>query len=157
MALYSLNNRMAGTQQAMTTTYKTLINIIGATTRRAQVWEVMVGADGAPNATDCQIVYDVSTKDATTAGTGTSTTPGKLNPADGAAVLTASGNYTAEATTFTSLMTLALNQRASQRWVAFGENQCLVMAATVSLGIGVRALSPTYAANALANVIFAES
>lgn len=157
MALYSLHNRMAGTQQNLSTSFKTLINIIGATTRRAQVSEFMVGADGAPNATDCQIVYDLASKDATTAGTGTSATPGKTNPADGAAQLTALVNYTAEPTTFTSLLSLALNQRASQRWVAFGESQAIVMAATASIGLGLRALSPTYAAPALGSMMFAES
>jgi hypothetical protein len=157
MALYSVHNRMAGTQQALTTTFKTMANLIGATTRRAQLWEASFGADGAPNATDCQIVWDIASKDATTAGTGTSATIQKLNPADGAAQLTASVNYTAEPTTFTSLMSLALNQRASQRWVAFGENQAIIMPATLNFGLAVRALSPTYVNNGLANLIFAET
>jgi hypothetical protein len=157
MALYSLDNRQAGTQQAVATAYKTLVNVIGATSRRALLWDLEVGADGAPNATDCQIVWDVANKDATTAGTGTAATPRKNNPADGAAQLTASVNYTAEPTTFTAAMTIALNQRASQRWVAFGPDQCIIMPATLNFGLACRALSPTYTGNALANMQFAES
>jgi hypothetical protein len=156
MAFYSANNRMAGSQQALSTSYKTLLNIVGATTFRARLWEFTVGADGAPNATDCQIVWDVANKDATTAGTGSATTPQKVNPADRAATLVVTGNFTAEPTTFTSALTLALNQRASQRWVAFGPDQALVMAATASIGLGIRALSPTYAANALADIVYEE-
>jgi hypothetical protein len=156
MGVYSLNNRMVGAQQALTTTMKTQVNLIGAATRRALVWEFMVGADGAPNATDCQIVYDVATKDVSTAGTSTPATPVKTNPADGAAVLTAAVNYSAEATVYTPMVSLALNQRASQKWTAYGPDQMLIMAATATIGLGFRALSPTYAANVLVNVMFDE-
>ncbi len=99
----------------------------------------------------------MANKDATTAGTASATvTPQKVNPADRAATLVVNGNYTAEATTFTSALTIALNQRASQRWVAFGPDQALIMPATASFGLGIRALSPTYAANALADLIYEE-
>lgn len=156
MANYTVHNRLGGTQQNLSTSFKTLLNIVGATTFRARMWGLMIGADGAPNATDCQIVYDIASKDATTAGTGTSVTPNKTNPADRAAGLTVNANYTAEPTTFTSVLSIALNQRASQRWVAFDANQTIVMAATASLGLGVRALSPTYASPALASVEYEE-
>jgi hypothetical protein len=157
MARYSANNRMSGTQQALSTSYKTLVNIVGATTFRVRLWELTMGADGAPNATDCQIVWDIANKDATTAGTASANiTPQKTNPADRAATLTVSGNFTAEPTTFTPYLTMALNQRASQRWVAFDQDSAIVMAATASIGLGVRALSPTYASNGLADVIYEE-
>ena len=157
MAFYTVHNRLGGTQQNLTTTYKTLVNIVGATTFRTRLWDVMVGPDGAPNATDCQIVYDVANKDATTAGTaGAAVTPNKTNPADRTATLVANVNYTAEPTVFTSNLPLALNQRASQRWVAYGPDQCIIMAATASLGLGIRALSPTYAAPVLATVMYEE-
>ena len=157
MALYSANNRMSGTQQALTTTYKTLLNAVGATTFRLRLWEVSMGADGAPNATDCQIAWDVAIKDATTAGPASANvTPQKLNPADRAATLVINGNMTAEATTYTPTIGFALNQRASQRWVAFGPDQCLILAATASIGLGIRALSPTYASSALADIIYEE-
>jgi len=157
MANYTVHNRLGGAQQNLTTTFKTQINIVGAATFRARMWGLMVGADGAPNATDCQIVYDIASKDATTPGTaGGAATPNKTNPADRAAGLTVNTNYTAEPTTFTSVLAIALNQRASQRWVAFDANQTIVMAATASLGLAVRALSPTYASLALASIEYEE-
>lgn len=156
MANYVAHNRLGGTQQNLSTSFKTLLNVVGATSYRARIWGLMVGADGAPNATDCQIVYDIASKDATTAGTGTAVTPNKANPADRAAGLTVNANYTAEPTTFTSVLAIPLNQRASQRWVAYDANQCIVMAATASLGLGVRALSPTYASPALATIEYEE-
>jgi len=159
MARYALHNRAAGTQQAVSTAYKTLVNIIGATTRRARMWQVAFGADGAPNATDCQMVWDLCTKDATTAGTGTSATSNiiKLNSADGAPQLTAAVNYTAEPTVFTSVFNFAINQRASQLWTAFDQDQCVVMPATANFGLAVRVLSPTYTNNALATMVFEET
>lgn len=156
MAFYTVHNRLGGTQQNLGATFKTIVNIVGAATFRTRLWEVDVGPDGAPNATDCQIVYDIANKDATTAGTGTAVTPNKTNPADRAASLVVNANYTAEPTTFTSSLSLALNQRASQRWIAYGPDQTLVMAATASLGLGVRALSPTYAAPVLVSAMYEE-
>ena len=157
MALYSSNNRTGGAQQVLTTTFKTQLNIVGATTFRTRIWEFSMGADGAPNATDCQIVYDVGNKDATAAGTpGAAATISKLNPADRTATLVVSPNYTAEGTVWTPNVTISLNQRASQRWVAFGPDQGIVMAATASLGLGCRALSPTYASNVLVDFIYEE-
>lgn len=155
MALYNVNNRMAGTQQAMTTTFKTVVglNAATATLKRGRVWELNFGADGAPNATDCQIVYDVSRM--TAAGTGTAATPTPDNPADVASGIVATVNYTAEptVTAASSLFSIALNQRASQCWRAMSADQCLVIPATNLAGLVLRALSPTYAANVLGHTV----
>ena len=158
MAQYSINNRLAGTQQVLTTTFKTQLSLTAATAtlRRAWIYEVEVGADGAPNATDCAIVYDWSRQ--TAAGTSTSTTPNPLDAADTAAGTVGTANFTAEPTitATSSLMSLALNQRNSQRWIARDDKSALIIPATNLAGIACRALSPTYASTVVVTEMFAE-
>lgn len=145
MGLYNLNNRHAGTQQAITTTYKTqvLAQAVTATLRRGRIMDLVVGPDSAPNATDCQYNFDVSRS--TTLGTATSVTPPPDDPADAAAGATCVANHTVEptVTATSSLLMIALNQRASQRWVALNEMYGLIWPATNLNGLVVRALSPT--------------
>lgn len=151
MPLYSVSNRLAGTQQNLTTTYKTIVALTAATAtlKRGKLMEIAFGADGAPNATDCQIVYDVSRQ--TAAGTSTGATPNPKDPADVAAGTVASVNFTAEGTITanSSLWNKALNQRASQIWYARDEANALIWPATNLAGLACRALSPTYAAPVL--------
>ncbi len=160
MALYSTNNRLAGTQQALTTTFKTQMSLTAATgaatLKRGWIYEWEVGADGAPNATDCAIVYDWSRQ--TAAGTSTSATPNPLDSADTAAGLVCTVNFTAEGTitAASSLMSVALNQRNSQRWIARDEKSALIIPATNLAGIAARALSPTYASTVVVTEMFAE-
>ena len=150
MARYSTNNRLAGTQQAVSTTFKTQMALTAATATlcRGQIVEVAYGADGAPNATDCNIVYDISRQ--TAAGTSTAATPNPDNPADVASRTVGSVNFTAEGTitAASTVFTRTLNQRASQQWYANPGSE-LVWPATNLAGLAVRALSPTYAANIL--------
>lgn len=151
MAQYSVNNEMAGTQQALTTTYKSQLAVIaatGATTlRRGWIYEFEIGAAGVPNSTDCPISYDIGLQ--TAAGTATSLTPKPVDVGggDAAALLTYQGNYTAEPTVAvtSSLFYIALNQRASQRWVARDQASCIVCPAVNANGPTLRALSPNYA------------
>lgn len=160
MALYSINNRLAGTQQALTTTFKTQLALTAATgaatLKRGWIYEWEVGADDVPNANDCQIVYDWSRQ--TAAGTSTAATPNPLDPADTAAGLVGSVNFTGEGTitAASSLMAVALNQRNSQRWIARDEKSALIIPATNLAGIACRALSPQYASKVLVNQHFAE-
>jgi len=121
-----------------------------ATLCRGQIYEVNVGADGAPNATDCQIIYDWSR--CTVAGSGVASTPNPLNPADVASRSAVQINLTSEGTVTasSSVLELGLNQRASQRWIAAPGSE-LVWPATNANGIVARALSPTYAAPVMIN------
>jgi hypothetical protein len=160
MALYSINNRLAGSQQNLTSTFKTIVALTAATgaatLKRGWIYEWEVGADGAPNSTDCAIVYDWSRQ--TAAGTSTSATPNPLDSADSAAGLVGSVNFTAEGTitAASSLMSVALNQRNSQRWIARDEKSALIVPATNLAGIAARALSPTYASTVVVTEMFAE-
>lgn len=154
MAQYNLSNLLGGTQQNMTTTFKTVTYAVattGATTlRRGWIKEVEVGADGAPNAADTTIVYSW---DRTTAdGTGTSVTPPPLDVTDAAALLTYKANYTVEPTVTanTGLLVLALNQRNSQR-VSYEDDKCLVIPAVNLSGIVGRAKSAIFASTVVFN------
>jgi len=150
MALYAVSNTNAGTPQALTTTYKTLLSITaatGATTlRRGWMYEFEIGATAVPNSTDCAIQWDVSVQ--TAAGTSTSTTPNPLDigGGDAAALLTYAVNYTAEGTVTagSSLFNIGLNQRASQRWIARDEKSAIIIPAVNLKGVACRALSTNF-------------
>ena len=75
MARYHVDNRMAGSQQAVSTTYKTALAVTAATATlcRGRAVSFKIGPDGAPNATDCQIIYTVERQ--TAAGTSSAATP----------------------------------------------------------------------------------
>lgn len=156
MALYSTHNRQAGTQQVFAATFKTQLQLSAATAtlRRAWLYEWAVGADGAPNASDCAITWDFSRS--STLGTGTTATPSPLDTADPAAGSVSTVNYTVEPTVGVSLMSVALNQRNSQRWIARDEKSSLIIPATNLSGLVGRALSPTYASTGVITGMFAE-
>ena len=149
MPQYSLNNEQVGTQQALTTTYKSQLSvtaITGATTlRRVWIYEMEIGASSVPNSTDCPISYDVGLL--TVAGTSTAGVPKPIDPSDVPAAQSTYGvNYTAEPTVAvtSSLFYIALNQRASQRWVARDQQSSLICPAVNPQGLVLRALSPNY-------------
>jgi len=159
MALYSTNNKQAGTQQSIAASPgKTMINITAltgaATLKRGWIYEWEVGADGAPNATDCAITWEFMRN--STVGTGTAVTPSPLDTADTAAGLVGTANHTVEPTLGVSLMAVALNQRNSQRWIARDEKSAMIIPATTVNGIGCRAYSPTYASTGVVTLFFAE-
>lgn len=151
MAQYSVNNANPGSQQNLSSSYKTILLITaatGATTlRRGWIYEFEVGADNVPNATDCPINYDISAQ--TAAGTTTSTTANPIDQGggDAAALLTYAANASAEGTitAASSVFYLPLNQRASQRWIARDQSSCIIVAAVNLKGWAMRAKSPNYA------------
>lgn len=151
MAQYAFSNVNAGTQQNLSSSYKT-INLVtaatGATTlRRGWIYEFEIGADNVPNATDCPINWDISAQ--TAAGTITANTPNPIDQGggDAAALLTYGANATAEGTITanSSVFYLPLNQRASQRWIARDQSSCIIVAAVNLKGWAMRAKSPNYA------------
>jgi hypothetical protein len=159
MAKYNLaNNDIAiNSQQNLTTTYKTLTQVTaatGATTlRRGWVYDIMVGVDGTP--ADNVINWIVNRN--SSLGTGTSHTPTPLETGDAACLLVGTVNFTIEpiVTDQTGLLQVAVNQRASYRWVAAPGGEFVVPAVNVT-GIGVRAKSPAYASTATASMAFWE-
>jgi len=153
MARYHTDNRLAGSQQNLTTTYKTMLTLYGvtATLCRGRAVAIAIGADGAPNATDCQIVYAVQ-RQSTSGGTRTAGTPNPIVPADVASRSGNGLNYTAEGTYSLPIWSRVLNQRASMQWVAQDTDAMLLWPATADVGLAFMALSPTYASPALISV-----
>lgn len=153
MANYSVSNTLAGTQQNLSTSYKTLVALTAATAtlKRAKVYDVMVGTDGTP--ADNAVVYDISRQ--TAAGTSTAATPTALDPADAASGTVGSVNFTAEGTitAASSVFSIAMNQRASYRWVAAPGSE-LVIPATNLAGFALRAKSPGYTSTAVGTILF---
>lgn len=158
MANFSATNLQAGTQQNLSSSFKTLLEIHAVTSgRRGFIYEFDIGIDGTPNATDCSIDWDANRTSA--AGTGTSITPNPLDPADiAAASLVVNGNHTAEPTAVSTgnLWSLGANQRASYRWIARDDKSALWIPATSLSGIGIRAKSATYASTAVATAHYVE-
>lgn len=143
MAKYALANTQ-GTPSATTTTYKTQLDLTaatGATTlRRGWLYDIMFGADGSPS--DTAFVYKIDRQ--TSTGTRTAATPAPLDAADAAALITAGVVTTIEpiVTAATQLIEIAVNQRASYRWVAAPGGE-LVIPATNVAGLGARSKSAT--------------
>ena len=144
MARYHVDNRFAGTQQAITTTYKTQVSItaLTATLCRGRAVALAYGPDSVPNTTDCNIVYCIQRQ--TAAGTATAATPNPIVPADVASRSGAFVNYTDEGTYTLPIFARALNQRASQQWAAQDNDAMLSWPATNIAGLALLALSPTF-------------
>ena len=158
MANYAANNSPVASQQALTTTFKTLVVLTasnGTALRRGQLYELDWGQSAAPNATDCDIVYDVSRQ--TAAGTVSAMVPLPIDPADAAALTVCGVNATVEGTITanSSVWSKAVNQRNSASWQAAPGGE-LVWPATNLAGLAMRALSPTYVGTVQLNGHFTE-
>lgn len=160
MARYAFNNLLAGSQQNLSSSYKTILYNVaatGATTLRRGWWdEFDFGQDGPPNATDCSVNWSI---DRTTAdGTGTAATVAPTETNDAAALLTYKVNYTAEptVTAATTLWATGVNQRQNGRWKVFDLAQALVVPATNLAGLVMRAKSATYASTVVAHAFVVE-
>ena len=166
MSGYVLTNTMAGSLQAIATTYKSLLRpVTGASnTKRLRIYELSFASVSVPNATDCQVQVDLTFCDGTTAGTGTAATPLPNDqgvaigtPAD-VAIATAVVNYSAEPTVFTQAdcwFNHGFNQRSGIMWQTVPEKGIQVPR-TASVGPAMRALSTNYTGNVVARMGFDE-
>lgn len=121
------------------------------TPRRAKWYDLIFGSQAA--AADNPFLYVLQRF--TAPGTSTAVTPQPLDPADAAATAAAGQNHTVEPT-YTAgqiLLEIALNQRATFRWVAT-ERGGLVAPASASNGIGIA--TPTSSAVAITGQVFVE-
>lgn len=147
---------MGGTEQNMTTTYKTLVAATAVTgaLRRGKVNMIAVGADGT--AANNSMVYDVSRQ--TAAGTSTSATPVPIDPAEIAASTVGSVNFSAEGTitSNSSLWNIAINQQLSYVWQAVPDRGELIFPATNLAGLALRAKSGAYTSTATGHLQFIE-
>jgi hypothetical protein len=102
--------------------------------RRGEIYDLVVGSEAA--AADNPFLYVLQR--CTAAGTSTAVVPQPLDPADAATEMDAGENHTVEPTYTAAaiLLEIALNQRATFRWIAT-EGGRLIFPATASNGIGI--------------------
>ncbi|WP_420131326.1 hypothetical protein [Rhodopseudomonas sp.] len=155
MSGYAASNLLGGSQQAISTNFKTLLAVMAAAAtslQRGKIVEVTFGTDGTP--ADQAMTFDVSR--ITADGTASAVTPNKLDPADGAFLGAVTANHTAEPTVTANsgVLSFGVNQRATTRWVAF-PGQELVYPATANNGFAFRAKSPGYTGTAIVHAIVA--
>lgn len=104
----------------------TILQVQGVATTRGRIYDIIIGSDQAP--------ADIATKfrliRGTVLGTGTPFTPTALDPGDPAALLSAQqGTFTTQTKTANSqMLEVALNQRATFRWVAVPDSEIVVPA-----------------------------
>lgn len=135
-ARYSL----AGQLGAVTTTPgKTIVSVVGVSTKRARIYDAIMGAD-ATSPADNSLRFRL--RRFSVAPTVTAQQGSANDPADPASILTsgvggcgvnasAEGTYTAG----TELLDVPLNQRATFRWVAFPDGELTIPASTNGLGL----------------------
>lgn len=103
--------------------------------RRLKLYDLTMGSEATP--ADAALLWTLQR--CTAAGTSTAVTPQPLDPADAATESDAGENHTVEPT-YTAgaiLLNIALNQRATFRWVAAPGGE-LVFPATASNGFGIQ-------------------
>lgn len=161
MGKYRTGNDLGGTQQDLSTSYKTIVSLIGAASapRRAKVFELSMAADASP--VDSPIVMSLVRMTADN-GTKTNVTPVAHEEADAATTMLSRANFSAEGTltSNSSLLTLSFNSRATFQWMAAPGNE-LVTPATASNGFallakGISAGYQSTGKTVLANMRFEE-
>lgn len=121
-------------------------NIVGATTIRPMIYDVLIGSDATPADQACKYTWQRSTTAGTWAGAGgAAITPQALDPADPAALATANQGICSAGPTLTAsafLLQLPMNQRATVRWVAAPGSE-LKIPATANNGLSLVPLVAT--------------
>ncbi len=121
--------------QTMTTTPgDSVLSVVGTTTIRPKVYDVIVSTIGTP--ADNAIEYLLQNHSAD--GTGDALTPTPIDSGDPAAGGACLGNHTVEPT-YTAgeiMLRFGLNQRATYRWVAAPGSE-IVLPASATNGIGL--------------------
>ncbi|MCC6419933.1 MAG: hypothetical protein IT429_16990 [Gemmataceae bacterium] len=140
-------------EQAVASPTDTCLGLTGGTTVRPLVYDLLIGSAATP--ADNAIEWYIQRS--TAAGTATSVTPQPLDSGDPAATTAAGEDHTAEPT-YTSnaiLWRLALNQRASHRWVADPDGGLLVPA-TSNNGLGLYPVHASFTGLVSATMHFQE-
>lgn len=144
------NYSISGTAAVASPT-KTLLGLTGGTTIRPVVYDLVVGSTATPADNALEFIL----QRCTTTGTRTSITPAALDSADPASIATAGQAHSAEPT-YTSgaiLLDLAMNQRATQRWVPSPGRE-IKLPATASNGVGLQPVHASFTGNVTATMHF---
>lgn len=145
-------------QAAVASPTKSLLGITGGTTWLPCIYDLWIGASGAP--ADNALLWYLQRD--TAAGTATSVTPTPLGVGSvgaGMAANTTAGKAHSGEPTYTAnliLLHVALNQRASHR-ANLDPDAPLVTPATANNGIGLYPVNASFTGNADATIWFYES
>jgi len=137
MATYTTSNDMGGTEQNLSTTYKTLANVLAAASaqRRGMIISIYAAANGAPSVSN-NVIIDLSSMTAND-GTATTVTATKSDQADAAAASTTKVNFTAEGTIGTAgFLHREFNQLVAYEWE--DELNGIIWPATANTGFALR-------------------
>lgn len=137
--------------RAVASPTKTLLTLIGGTTTRPQIYDIVVGSTATPADNALEFILQRFTA----AGTATAVTPAANDPADPAAIATAGVNHTVEPT-YTAgqiLVDIAMNQRATQRWVPSPGRE-IKLPATAANGVGLQPVHASFTGSVTASIMF---
>src|SRR5262245_28658915 len=137
--------------RAVASPTKTLLTLVGGTTIRPQLFDLVIGSTATPADNALEFILQRFTA----GGTGTAVTPEPLDPADPAAIATAAVNHTVEPT-YTSgkiLMDIAMNQRATQRWVPAPGREIKVPATSAN-GLGLQPVHSSFTGSVTGTIHF---
>ena len=141
-----------GFQTPIGSSAKTILELLGASTVRFELYDIMWGASGTP--ADQVLVYSVIR--ITAAGTGGATAEQALDPASPTPVVVVLQDHTIEPTTTgENLIEIPVNLRASYRWVA-APGSALVVAAVNGEGLAITGLSSAYTGKAETKAMWEE-
>ena len=123
-----------------------IANIVGTAAVRSKLYDFTIGSDATPGDQACKYTWQRSTTVGTWGGAGgAAITPQAIDPGDPAAVTTSNQGICSVGPTLTAsafLLAVALNQRATYRWVAAPGSE-LVIPATANNGIALLPLVAT--------------
>jgi len=124
--------------QAAAGTNLTILQLVAATTTRGWIYDIIVGSDATP----ADVATEFNVIRGTVSGTGTAVTPRSLDGGNPAALLAGEqGTFTGQTKTASSaLLNIALNQRATFRWVAAPGGE-LVVPATSDNWVGLESIA----------------
>lgn len=146
-----------GQQAAISTTQKTGLAIISATTIRPKLYSFILGTLGAA----ANGVLEWVLRRFTATGTSTAVTPNGNDPADPPALASGGSNHSAEPTytAGSEMFDMGINQQATYTWNAWTEGAQIVSPATANNGVGMSALSsvsPAYTGAAALTFMYEE-
>jgi len=148
-------------QGTVSSSFKTAGALWSSGVRRLMVYEIEFGQTGGLASTDCQVQWDVSRFGSTAAIVGAAVVPNALDIADSSPLAQYTNAVTTELT-YTgaaaglSIKSWAINQRGSYRWRALDDGDNLIIPATAGTGLGVRALSASFASTGIGSLAFVE-
>lgn len=137
---------------AVSSSYKTAIALVSATTIRPEVVSILCGALGTP--ADNALSWLIQRF--TSPGTGTSVTPSKQNPSDPSSSATAAKAHSSEPTYTAGELPyplVPLHQKNTVIWQA-DSGKGIILPATANNGLGIQVLSAAYTNDVSAGMVY---